>query len=178
MFTAASLACALAPDSQALIGFRFVQGAGAAVLVPQVFSIIQLTFTGPARARALSAYAAVLSAGAVAGLVLGGVVVTANLFGSSWRPVFAINVPLGIVLALLVPRLVPPDESPAGSRATRGLGSSRPARRGLLGPADRAPAGTRACGGLAGLVLRQRRGRRRAGGCVRAHRAAGGRPRR
>ena len=65
VFTAASLACALAPDSQALIGFRFVQGAGAAALVPQVFSIIQLTFTGPARARALSAYAAVLSAGAV-----------------------------------------------------------------------------------------------------------------
>src|SRR6266699_3947052 len=69
VFTAASLACALAPDSQVLIGFRLVQGAGAAVLVPQVFSIIQLTFTGPARARALSAYAAVLSAGAVARLV-------------------------------------------------------------------------------------------------------------
>src|SRR5690349_16247508 len=111
VFTAASLACALAPDRQALIGFRLVQGAGAAVLVPQVFSIIQLTFTGPARARALSAYAAVLSAGAVTGLVLGGVVVTANLFGTGWRPVFAINVPIGIVLAAAVPRLVPPDAS-------------------------------------------------------------------
>src|SRR5262249_40802284 len=112
-FTTASLACALAPDSQALIGFRLIQGAGAAVLVPQVFSIIQLNFTGPARARALSAYAAVLSAGAVAGLVLGGVVVTADLFGTGWRPVFAINVPIGIVLAAAVPRLVPPD-APAG----------------------------------------------------------------
>ena len=111
VFTVASLACALAPDSQALIGFRLVQGAGAAVLVPQVFSIIQLNFTGPARARALSAYAAVLSAGAVTGLVLGGVVVTANLFGTGWRPVFAINVPIGIVLAAAVPRLVPPDET-------------------------------------------------------------------
>ena len=111
IFTTASLACALAPDSQALIGFRLVQGAGAAVLVPQVFSIIQLNFTGPARARALSAYAAVLSAGAVAGLVLGGVVVTANLFGTGWRPVFAINVPIGIVLAAAVPRLVSPDET-------------------------------------------------------------------
>src|SRR5436190_5790408 len=121
IFTTASLACALAPDSQALIGFRLVQGAGAAVLVPQVFSIIQLNFTGPARARALSAYAAVLSAGAVTGLVLGGVVVTAELFGTGWRPVFAINVPIGIVLAAAVPRLVPPDESstgaPAGGRA-------------------------------------------------------------
>ena len=109
IFTTASLACALAPDSQTLIGFRLVQGAGAAVLVPQVFSIIQLNFTGPARARALSAYAAVLSAGAVTGLVLGGVVVTADLFGTGWRPVFAINVPIGIVLAAAVPRLVPPD---------------------------------------------------------------------
>ena len=114
IFTAASLACALAPDSQALIGFRLIQGAGAAVLVPQVFSIIQLNFTGPARARALSAYAAVLSAGAVAGLVLGGVGVTADLFGTGWRPVFAINVPVGIVLAAVVPRLVPPDETSAG----------------------------------------------------------------
>ena len=114
IFTAASLACALAPDSQALIGFRLIQGAGAAVLVPQVFSIIQLNFTGPARARALSAYAAVLSAGAVAGLMLGGVVVTADLFGTGWRPVFAINVPVGIVLAAVVPRLVPPDETSAG----------------------------------------------------------------
>ena len=109
-FTAASLACALAPDSQVLVAFRFIQGAGAAAAVPQVFSIIQLTFTGQARAKALSAYAAVLSAGAVAGLVLGGVVVTADLFGASWRPVFAINVPAGILLAVLVPRLVPADQ--------------------------------------------------------------------
>ena len=120
IFTTASLACALAPDSQALIGFRLVQGAGAAVLVPQVFSIIQLNFTGPARARALSAYAAVLSAGAVTGLVLGGVVVTANLFGTGWRPVFAINVPIGIVLAAAVPRLVPPDETSPAPRPKPG----------------------------------------------------------
>ena len=122
IFTIASLACALAPDSQALIAFRLVQGAGAAVLVPQVFSIIQLNFTGPARARALSAYAAVLSAGAVTGLVLGGVVVTADLFGTGWRPVFAINVPIGIVLAAAVPRLVPPDETSTGAPAANGAG--------------------------------------------------------
>ena len=124
IFTTASLACALAPDSQALIGFRLIQGAGAAVLVPQVFSIIQLNFTGPARARALSAYAAVLSAGAVAGLVLGGVVVTADLFGTGWRPVFAINVPIGIVLAAAVPRLVPPDETGTGAPGTSAFGTS------------------------------------------------------
>ena len=85
-FTAASLACTLAPDSQLLVAFRFAQGVGAAALVPQVFSLIQLRFTGPARARALSAYAAVLSAGAVAGLVLGGAVVSADLFGLGLAP--------------------------------------------------------------------------------------------
>ena len=95
------------------------------MLVPQVFSIIQLNFTGPARARALSAYAAVLSAGAVTGLVLGGVVVTANLFGTGWRPVFAINVPIGIVLAAAVPRLVPPDETSTDAPGTPGAGRTR-----------------------------------------------------
>jgi MFS family permease len=119
-FTAASLACALAPDSQLLVAFRFAQGAGAAALVPQVFSLIQLRFTGPARTRALSAYAAVLSAGAVAGLVLGGVVVSANLFGLGWRPVFGINVPIGIALALAVPRLIPSDQRPARTQGTAG----------------------------------------------------------
>ena len=86
-------------------------------------SIAATLHAGPARARALSAYAAVLSAGAVAGLVLGGVMVTADLFGTGWRPVFAINVPIGIVLAAAVPRLVPPDEigtgAPAAGRTSR-----------------------------------------------------------
>ena len=136
-FTAASLACTLAQDSQALVAFRFAQGAGAAALVPQVFSLIQLRFTGPARARALSAYAAVLSAGAVAGLVLGGVVVNADLFGLGWRPVFGINVPIGIVLALAVPRLIPPDKRPPDKR-----------------PPDKQPTGTQARRlDLAGLLV-------------------------
>jgi MFS family permease len=108
-FTAASLACAVAPDIAALIAARFVQGAGAAMLVPQIFSLIQLRFSGQARARALSAYAAVLSSGAVAGLVLGGVIVSADLLGQEWRPIFAINVPVGIVLVALTPRILPAD---------------------------------------------------------------------
>jgi MFS family permease len=140
VFTAASLACALAPDSPALIGFRLVQGAGAAVLVPQVFSIIQLNFAGPARARALSAYTAVLSAGAVAGLVLGGVVVSANLFGTGWRPVFAINVPLGIVLAVLVPRLVPADQPGPAGPGPAGPGPAGPGKLDLAGLATAASA--------------------------------------
>jgi MFS family permease len=117
-FTVASAACACAPDGPALIAFRFVQGAGAALLVPQIFSIIQLSFTGPARVRALSAYAAVLSCGGVLGMILGGVIVTANLFGTGWRPVFGVNVPIGIALAVLVPRTMPAD-GPADGQGRR-----------------------------------------------------------
>jgi len=116
VFTLASAGCGLAPSSAVLVALRCVQGAGAAVMVPQMLSVIQLQFTGPARAKALSAYGAVLSTGAVAGLVLGGVLVNANLFGATWRPVFLVNVPIGLLLVVLVPRLVPADHPGSGLR--------------------------------------------------------------
>ncbi|GAA3037823.1 MFS transporter [Streptosporangium longisporum] len=106
-FTAASLACGLAVSAGQLIAFRFLQGAGAALMVPQVLSMIQTSFAGAARARALGLYAAVVSGAAVAGQVLGGVLVSADLFGSSWRPVFLVNVPIGVVLLVLGARLLP-----------------------------------------------------------------------
>ena len=108
-FTGASLACGLAPTFGFLIAARLVQGAGAAAMVPQIMSVIQQRFEGQARARALGAYAAVLASGAVAGQVLGGVLVTANLFGTQWRPVFLVNVPVGLAIALAVPRVLPAD---------------------------------------------------------------------
>ena len=117
VFTGASLVCGFAPSSLALIIFRCVQGAGAAVMVPQIMSLIQMRFNGTARATALSAYGVALSTGAVAGLVVGGVLVSANLLGATWRPVFLVNVPLGIILAVLTPRVVPAD----APRATRRL---------------------------------------------------------
>lgn len=110
-FTLASLACGLAPTAAVLIGARFVQGTGAALMVPQILSVIQQQFSGAARARALSVWTAVLASGATVGQVLGGVLVSANLFGTAWRPVFLVNVPVGIALALLVPRLVPRDQA-------------------------------------------------------------------
>lgn len=115
-FTLASLACGLAPGVGFLIGARFVQGAGAAAMVPQIFSVIQREFTGAARTRALSVYATVVAVGAVAGQVFGGLLVSADLFGTGWRPVFLVNVPIGLVLAVLVPRLVPVGAVAAGRR--------------------------------------------------------------
>ena len=121
VFTVASLACGIAPGIEVLIGARFVQGAGAAAMMPQIMSVIQVRFDGAARARALSAYTAVLSSGFVAGQVLGGVLVTANLFGQTWRPVFLVNVPIGLAVLALVPRVVPADEAIAPGQRRRQL---------------------------------------------------------
>jgi MFS family permease len=107
LFTLASLGCGLAPTSGALIALRFIQGVGAAVMIPQVLSLIQRSYTAPGpRARAMSLYATVISGGAVLGQVAGGLLVSANLFGSSWRPVFLVNVPVGLVV-LAFGRLLP-----------------------------------------------------------------------
>jgi len=129
MFTAASLACGLAPDSGLLIVARCAQGAAAAVMVPQIISVIQMRFEGAARATALSAWGVVLATGAVAGVILGGILVSADLLGATWRPVFLVNVPVGVLLAVLVPRVVPAD--PPRARHTGGVGSRRLDLRGL-----------------------------------------------
>ncbi|MFG2953074.1 MFS transporter [Streptomyces sp. NPDC048291] len=120
LFTTASLACGLAQGATELIVFRLVQGAGSAVMIPQVLSIIQRAFTGEARIRALGAYSAVLAVGAAAGQVIGGVLVSADLFGTGWRPVFLVNVPVGAVLLVLGRRVLPPGAGSGPERA-RGL---------------------------------------------------------
>ncbi len=115
LFTLASLGCGLATTAGLLIGLRFVQGAGAALMIPQVLSLIQRTHAGPARARAMSRYSAVLAGGAVMGQLVGGLLISANLFGSGWRPVFLVNVPVGLVLLVArAERCRTAGASPAG----------------------------------------------------------------
>lgn len=120
VFTASSLACGLAQSGGELIGFRFAQGAGSALMIPQVLSLLQLNFAGEARTRAMSVYSAVIASGAALGQSLGGVLVSADLFGAGWRPVFLVNVPVGVVLLLLAPRVLPADVRTAPERR-RGL---------------------------------------------------------
>jgi MFS family permease len=99
LFTLASLGCGLAPTAGVLIGLRFVQGVGAATMIPQVLSLLQRTYTSPGpRARAMSLYAAVISGGAVLGQVVGGLLISADIAGTTWRPVFLVNVPIGIAV--------------------------------------------------------------------------------
>ena len=117
LFTLASLGCGLAGTAGLLIALRFVQGAGAAVMIPQVLSLIQRTHAGPdpkPRARAMSRYSAVLAGGAVVGQLAGGLLISANLFGSSWRPVFLVNVPIGVALLVIGARALPHGKGEPG----------------------------------------------------------------
>jgi len=108
LFTLASLGCGLAPSAGALVALRFLQGVGAAAMIPQVLSLIQRTYTVPGpRARAMTMYATIIAGGAVLGQVLGGLLVSANIFGSSWRPVFLVNVPVGLLVLVCGARLLP-----------------------------------------------------------------------
>jgi MFS family permease len=118
-FTAASLACGLAPSTGTLVVFRFLQGAGAAMLTPQVMSMIQRDFTGAARARALGVYTAVIAGGVVVGQAAGGLLVGADLLGTGWRTVFLVNVPIGAALLLAGPRVLPRDEPAPRTRPLR-----------------------------------------------------------
>lgn len=114
-FTVSSLACGLAPSTGTLVGARFVQGATAAMMVPQIMSVIQSRFSGADRAKALSAYATVIAVASVAGQVVGGLLVSADIAGTGWRPIFLVNVPIGLVVLALVPRVLP-AQPPRGAR--------------------------------------------------------------
>jgi EmrB/QacA subfamily drug resistance transporter len=115
LFSAASLAGGLAQDLTLLVASRAVQGAGAALVAPAALSLITTGFAeGRERTRALGMYGATASVGFVAGQVLGGVLVQFT----SWRAVFLVNVPVGLVAALLAPKLLAKSPRPL---VTRGL---------------------------------------------------------
>jgi MFS family permease len=105
-FTIASALCGLAPDAGVLIATRALQGLAAALMVPQVLGTIQATFDGRDRQRALGLFGMVTGSAAVIGQVLGGALVSADVAGLSWRPIFLVNVPVGL-LALAAARVVP-----------------------------------------------------------------------
>jgi EmrB/QacA subfamily drug resistance transporter len=103
IFTLASLSSGLSASPGALIASRAAQGLGAAMLTPGALSIITTTYVGAQRTTALSAWGAIGSAGAAAGVVLGGMLTT----WLGWEWVFFINVPVGLATGLLAMRVVP-----------------------------------------------------------------------
>ena len=110
-FVLASAACGLAPAVGVLTGARVVQGAAAAILIPQVLATFHHTLEGERKARALALYGATSGIAAVVGQIAGGLLVSANIAGSSWRPIFLVNVPVGIIVLLVASRIVPATRS-------------------------------------------------------------------
>ncbi|WP_078866453.1 MFS transporter [Streptomyces sp. NRRL S-1448] len=109
-FVLASTVCALAGSPAMLIGARAVQGAAAALVIPQTIGLIRAMFQGDALARAMGSIGPVMGLAAVCGPVLGGLLTHADLLGSSWRAVFLVNLPLGLAVLAATP-LLPEDRS-------------------------------------------------------------------
>ncbi|XEC32667.1 MFS transporter [Streptomyces fradiae] len=110
-FGLTSLACGLAPDAWTLVGARVAQGAAAALMLPQVLATIHSSTSGARHARALSLYGATAGLAMVAGQILGGVLVAADVAGSGWRSIFLVNVPVALVGLVLAVRSVPETRS-------------------------------------------------------------------
>jgi EmrB/QacA subfamily drug resistance transporter len=111
-FVVASAACGLAPTVEILITARIVQGATAALLVPQVLATFHHTLEHERKARALALYGATSGIAAVVGQLVGGLLVSADIAGTSWRPIFLVNVPIGLVVLVVAARIVPDTRSP------------------------------------------------------------------
>jgi MFS family permease len=110
-FTTASLACGMAPDVWFLLGARLWQGASAALIVPQVLATFHATLQGPKLHRAQSLYGAAAGLAIAVGQLAGGLLVTINIAGTTWRPIFWVNVPIGLATLIAVPRVVPATRS-------------------------------------------------------------------
>ncbi len=115
-FTVMSLACGLAPTIGLLLAFRALQGAAAALVVPQVLATIQASADGEERARAVGMFAATAGLSMVAGQILGGTITWLDAFGTGWRGIFVVNVPVGIVGLLIARRSMPDTRSNPPSR--------------------------------------------------------------
>jgi EmrB/QacA subfamily drug resistance transporter len=106
-FVGASVLCALAPTPEALIAARVLQGAIAAIMVPQGFGLIRELFGDAGQQKAFAVFGPIMGLAAVAGPLLGGGLVDLNLFGWGWRAIFLVNVPIGLAAFAAGRRFLP-----------------------------------------------------------------------
>lgn len=106
-FTVTSALCGASTSPGELVGWRVAQGVMAGVLNPPVLAIIQAVFPPQERGKAFGWYGAMAGVSTAAGPLVGGLLIAADLGGLDWRPIFLINVPVGVVVLALVIRLVP-----------------------------------------------------------------------
>jgi EmrB/QacA subfamily drug resistance transporter len=106
-FTLASLLCGLAPAAGFLIAARVAQGLFGATMIPQGLAMVRESFHPDDLQKAFIPFGPVMGLAAVLGPILAGVLISADLFGSSWRAIFWINVPVGLVASVLAIRYLP-----------------------------------------------------------------------
>lgn len=106
-FTVASTLCGLAQTPRQLVGARLLQGLTAAAMVPQILSLITVTFPAGERPRALAWFGVTAAVSGVFGQVLGGILLVTDAFGLGWRSVFFLNLPVGLVVLTFALRLLP-----------------------------------------------------------------------
>ncbi|MFD5543087.1 MFS transporter [Streptomyces sp. NPDC127079] len=111
-FTLASALCGFAANPETLVAARILQGAMAAMMVPQVLSIVHATFPAHERGKVFGLFGAIVGLGAVSGPLLGALLTEWNLFGLAWRPIFLINLPVGIAALLLGRRYISESKAP------------------------------------------------------------------
>ena len=119
-FTLTSLLCGLAPTPHFLIAGRALQGIAGALLFPQVLSVIQVSFPIRERAKAFGLFGTIIGTSSFSGNVLGGLLVSADVFGLSWRPIFLINLPIGLITVLAAMKEVRESRSPKARRLDLG----------------------------------------------------------
>lgn len=116
LFGIASLLCGIANSIGALLAARTLQGAGAALIVPQILATLHVTLKGPAHARAISLYGGIGGIAFIVGQMGGGWLVSADIAGLGWRNAFFINVPICLLVLALSRRYVPETRRETPSR--------------------------------------------------------------
>jgi EmrB/QacA subfamily drug resistance transporter len=111
-FTLASLFCGLAWSPEVLIVARLIQGGMAALMVPQVMSVMQIMFTPKERGPLMGMFGAMAGIAATLGPVIGGILIHLNIAGLDWRPIFLINIPVGLASLYMGFRYLPEGKSP------------------------------------------------------------------
>ncbi|WP_245238417.1 MFS transporter [Streptomyces roseochromogenus] len=111
-FTLASALCGFAANPEMLVASRLLQGGMAAMMVPQVLSIVHATFPAHERGKVFGMFGAVVGLGAVSGPLLGALLTEWNLFGLEWRPIFLINLPVGVLAWMLGRRFITESKAP------------------------------------------------------------------
>ncbi|KGF68271.1 MFS transporter [Hoeflea sp. BAL378] len=106
-FTLASTLCGLAPDINTLIAARLLQGIGGAMMTPQTLAIAQVIFPPKERAAAFALFGVTAGLAAVTGPLIGGLLINADLMGLTWRPIFLVNIPVGLFAILAGLKFIP-----------------------------------------------------------------------